>query len=107
MKRIIKLLDKDSVLQNKTVVELLMMKEELRVKKGIHIENDLGERGSMNHKTKPYFTCVLIRRRRIKSASQKNYRYNESISYETFDTYKEALIFGIIHAREMKAGLKV
>ena len=105
MKKIIKLLDTNEILQRKSIAELLAIKEELRVKKGIHIENDLGERGSMNYKTKPYFSCVL--KRRLKSPTRKNKRYNEHICYETFDTYEEALIFGIIQAQDMEEGIKI
>ena len=78
-------------LGNKTVLELLELKEYYREKHGLYIENDMGERGSMNHKTKPYWGCTFTKR--IKHPKKKGVRYNAKRSYQTFDTYKDALVF--------------
>jgi hypothetical protein len=78
-------------LDDKTMLELLILKEEYRVKHGLYIENEMGERGSMNHKTKQYFTCEF--KKRVKHPKEKYMRWNASISYQTFDTYREALVF--------------
>ena len=88
-------------LGNKTVLELLELKEYYREKYGLYIENDMGERGSKNHKTKPYWGCSF--KKRVKHPKKKGMRYNNHRVYQTFDTYKEALIFCLERADEVNS----
>ena len=78
-------------LDKKTILELLELKEYYREKYGLYIENDMGERGSMNHKTKPYWGCSF--KKRIKHPEKKGRKFNAEIVFRTFDTYRESLIF--------------
>lgn len=78
-------------LEKKSMLELLELKEYYREKYGLYIENDMGERGSFNHKTKPYWGCCF--KKRIKHPEKKGMKYNAHRVYQTFDSYREALIF--------------
>jgi hypothetical protein len=87
----------DKKLKNKSMIELLELKEYYRSKFGLYIENNMGERGSFNNKTKPYWSCDFIKRVNIK----KGLKHNGHISYQTFNSYKEALIFCLSIADEV------
>ena len=76
--------------------ELLLKKEWWRIEHGLHIENDMGERGTMNYKSKEYFCCGFTKR--ITHPTKNRMRWNARCSYQTFDTYKEALIFSLERA---------
>jgi hypothetical protein len=76
--------------------ELLFIKEWIRIKFKIFIENNLGERGSMNRKTKEYYTVSMSKR--IPHPTKKGMRYNNRCSHETKDTYDDAFCEGIIWA---------
>ena len=71
--------------------DLLALKEHYRVKYGLYIENDMGERGSHNNRSKPYWGCSF--KKRIKHPQKKSTKYIAQQTYQTFDTYREALIF--------------
>ena len=90
-------------LNNKTMLELLELKEYWREKYGLYIENDMGERGSFNHKTKPYWGCVV--KKRIKHSSIKGRKCNAHLVYQTFDSYREALIFCLERAEDVNSKL--
>lgn len=96
------------------LTKLLLKKEDYRTKHGLHIQNNMSERGSMNHKTKPYWTCDFVKR--IKHPLKKGRRWNARTSYQTFDSYEEALVFSLeqaddvlkeMNAREQKAQEKL
>lgn len=76
--------------------ELIFIKEWIRIKFKIFIENNLQERGSMNRKTKEYYTVSLVKR--IPHPTKKGLRYNNKCCHETKDTYDEAFCEGIIQA---------
>lgn len=76
--------------------ELLFIKEWIRIKFKIFIENNLQERGSMNRKTKEYYTVALTKR--IPHPTKKGMRYNNRCSHETKDKYDDAFCEGIIQA---------
>ena len=58
-----------SELEEMSMLALLELKDEYRSKCGLYIENNIGERGTANHKTKEYFTCDF--RKRVKHPLKK------------------------------------
>lgn len=82
-------------LEEKTMIELLILKEEFRVKHNLYIENDLNERGSMNRKTKEYYSVSF--KKRIRQSKGK--RFIGQSSHQTFNTYREALIYSLYNAQ--------
>lgn len=75
------------------ICTLLLIKEHIRRKYKVNIENDHGERGSLNHKTKEYFTCKMSKR--IKDLKNPRRKRNRDIAFATYDTYEEALLGSI------------
>lgn len=94
----------EAELQKKTMLELLELKEYWRVKHGLYIENNMDERGSFNHKTKPYWTCDF--KKRVKHPQKKGLNWNSQRSYRTFDSYREALIFCLSMAELVNNDIK-
>lgn len=84
-------------LEEKSILELVTLKEEFRAKHNLYIENDLGERGSKNRKTKEYYGVSF--KKRIRAAKGKKYLCQSC--HQTFDTYREALIYSLYHAQEV------
>lgn len=76
-------------IQDMPLPELLELKEWYRVKHGLYIENDLGERGTRNHKTKPYWGCSF--KKRGKHPRTKGKSFNYQIVYGTKDSFEEAV----------------
>lgn len=91
-------------LEKMSMLELLELKEFYRTKHGLHIENNMDERGSFNHKTKPYWGCTF--KKRMKHPKKKGRNYNAHIVYQTFDSYREALIFCLSWADNVLENLK-
>lgn len=88
-----------SDLEKMSVLQLLEIKEMFRVKHGLYIENNMKERGSANHKTKPYWTCTF--KKRVKCPTKKGVNYNNQMSYQTYEDYKVALVFCLSIAEEV------
>lgn len=84
------------------VMELVLIREWLRRKYKVHIENNQDERGAMNHKTSEYFTCSISRR--IPNPRKKGQKYVQAQHYQTFSKYEDALQNGIIWGIEMAVG---
>ena len=78
------------------MLELLELKELYRTKHGLYIENEMGERGSFNHKTKPYWCCKY--KKRISHPNRKGVNTNGHISCGTFNSYREALVSSLEYA---------
>jgi hypothetical protein len=74
--------------QKYKIIELVLIKEWIRRKFKTYIENSLEERGSMNHKTKEYYTICFRKRT---PPHKPGIRYNNSTSYSTCDSYESAL----------------
>lgn len=71
------------------VQQLLMIQEWIRKKYKYTLDIHQSERGTMNHKTEAYFTSAFCIR--SPHPTKKNQLYANSVHYQTFPTYEQAL----------------